>query len=234
LKPSGSALTLGSVQVNVLYFAVLRERVGRQRETFELPPGSTIADVRAAVATRHAHIAPLLSRVQSALNRKMVVDTHVVTEGDELALLPPVAGGSDPRPIAVTPGEITVDGVVAAIGIGPFGAVVTFAGVVRRDGHHLRDVVRLEYEAYVEMAEAVLAEIAEEIAREWPGTRIAIHHRLGALAVGDVAVAIAAAAAHRAPAFDACRAAIDRLKARAPIWKKEIGETGEAWLGLGA
>ena len=94
-------------------------------------------------------------------------------------------------------------------------------------------VVRLEYEAYVEMAESVLAEIAEEIEREQPGTSVAIHHRIGALEVGETAVIIVAAAAHRAPAFDACRAAIDRLKERAPIWKKEVGESGEAWLGLG-
>jgi molybdopterin synthase catalytic subunit len=94
-------------------------------------------------------------------------------------------------------------------------------------------VVRLEYEAYVEMAEEVLADIAEEIEREWAGTEIAIHHRVGSLAVGEIAVAITAASAHRAPAFEACRAAIDRLKERAPIWKKEIGASGEAWLGLG-
>ena len=110
---------------------------------------------------------------------------------------------------------------------------MTFAGVVRRQGHHLPDVIRLEYEAYVEMAEQVLADIAEEIEREWPGTRLAIHHRVGSLSVGETAVVIAAAAPHRAEAFEACRAAIDRLKHRAPIWKKEIGESGEAWLGLG-
>ena len=84
------------------------------------------------------------------------------------------------------------------------------------------------------MAEQVLADIAEEIEREWPGTEIAIHHRIGSLVVGEIAVAITAASAHRAPAFEACRAAIDRLKERAPIWKKEIGPSGEAWLGLGA
>jgi molybdopterin synthase catalytic subunit len=83
------------------------------------------------------------------------------------------------------------------------------------------------------MAEQVLAEIAEEIEREWAGTEIAIHHRVGSLVVGEIAVAITAASAHRAPAFEACRAAIDRLKERAPIWKKEISATGEAWLGLG-
>jgi molybdopterin synthase catalytic subunit len=111
---------------------------------------------------------------------------------------------------------------------------VTFAGVVRRDGHALPDVVRLEYEAYVEMALEVLATIVDELEREHPGARVAIHHRVGALAVGETAVVIAVAAPHRAEAFAACRDAIDRLKERAPIWKKEIGERGEVWLGVGA
>jgi molybdopterin synthase catalytic subunit len=84
------------------------------------------------------------------------------------------------------------------------------------------------------MAEAVLGDIAQEIERAWPGTRVAIHHRVGGLAVGETAVAIAVSAPHRGPAFEACRAAIDRIKERAPIWKKEIGESGEAWVGFGS
>jgi molybdopterin synthase catalytic subunit len=104
---------------------------------------------------------------------------------------------------------------------------------VRRQGHRLADVVRLEYEAYDAMALEVLAAIAAEIEAELPGTCVAIHHRTGALVVGETAVVIAAAAPHRAEAFAACRAAIDRLKERAPIWKKEIGESGAEWLGLG-
>jgi len=157
----------------------------------------------------------------------------LLADGDEVALLPPVAGGVGPRKIAICVDALAVDETVAAVAGPNRGGVVTFTGVVRRQGHHLPDVIRLEYEAYLEMAEQVLAEIAEEIEREWVGTEIAIHHRVGSLAVGEIAVAITAASAHRAPAFDACRAAIDRLKERAPIWKKEIGASGEAWLGLG-
>ena len=100
---------------------------------------------------------------------------------------------------------------------------------MRRQGR-IPDVVRLEYEAYREMAERVLTEIADEIERESPGSRIAIHHRVGSLGVGEAAVMVAAAAPHRALAFETCRAAIDRLKSRAPIWKKEIGESGAAWI----
>jgi molybdopterin synthase catalytic subunit len=233
LKSEGAAGILPSVQVNVLYFAILRERVRRDREDIKLPPGATVAAARATIAELHPEIASLLSRVQTAVNRAMASDAQTLSDGDELALIPPVAGGATPRRIAIS-SETVGSAEVTAVVVGPErGGLVTFAGIVRRQGHHLPDVVRLEYEAYEEMAEQVLADIADEIEREWPGVRLAIHHRVGSLVVGETAVAIAAAAPHRAEAFEACRAAIDRLKERAPIWKKEIGESGEAWLGLG-
>jgi MoaE-MoaD fusion protein len=221
------------VRINVLYFAVLRERAHCERETLELPDGADVRTARARVAQQHPDIARLLPQVQSAVNRTVVGEGHLLRDGDELALMPPVAGGAGPRQIAVVAAPLNLDEVVAAVAGHDRGGLVTFAGVVRRRGHHLPDVVRLEYEAYVEMAEQVLGQIAEEIGREHPGTQVAIHHRIGALGVGETAVLIAAASAHRAPAFEACRAAIDRLKERAPIWKKEVGESGEAWLGLG-
>ena len=221
------------MRVEVLYFAILRERVGRERESLELPDGADVRTARAAIAARHPGIESLLPRVQTAVNRVMAKDDTALADGDEVALLPPVAGGAGPRKIAVLARPLLVEETVEAVSGPNRGGVVTFTGVVRREGHHLSDVVRLEYEAYVEMAEQVLADIAEEIEREWAGTEIAIHHRVGSLAVGEIAVAITAASAHRAPAFEACRAAIDRLKERAPIWKKEVGASGEAWLGLG-
>jgi molybdopterin converting factor subunit 1 len=230
------------MKVDVLYFAVLRERIQLGHETVELPAGASVRDAREAIAARHPSVAALLPGVQFAVNRVVAADTRALADGDEVALLPPVAGGSGPDAIRISAEPVTLAAAIAAVSFGDAGgdvagdagAVVTFAGIVRRRGHHLPDVVRLEYEAYREMAEAVLGEIAGEIEREWPGVRVAIHHRTGALAVGEVAVVVAAAAEHRAPAFEACRAAIDRLKLRAPIWKKEIGESGEAWVGLGA
>jgi MoaE-MoaD fusion protein len=230
------------MKVDVLYFAVLRERIQLDHETVELPAGASVRDARAVIAARHPSVAALLPGVQFALNRVVAADTQSIADGDELALLPPVAGGSTLDAIRISAEPVTIAGAIEAVSFGgaggevsgDAGAVVTFAGIVRRRGHHLPDVVRLEYEAYREMAEAVLAEIAVEIEREWPGVRVAIHHRTGALAVGEIAVVVAAAAEHRGPAFEACRAAIDRLKLRAPIWKKEIGESGEAWVGLGA
>jgi molybdopterin synthase catalytic subunit len=110
--------------------------------------------------------------------------------------------------------------------------VVTFTGVVRAQNRGLA-VERLEYEAYTEMAEQVMRALCDEIEAELPGARLAVEHRVGTLGVGDVAVVIAAAAPHRAEAFTACRAMIDRLKDRVPIWKKEITPDGATWIGLG-
>ncbi len=221
------------MQVQVLYFAVLRERLKTDSEPLQLPAGATAKAAREAVAAAHPEVGTLLARVQVAVNRAVVGLDHTLCEGDELALIPPVAGGSG-RKIAVTATVLDVGEATSFVQgqDGDQGAVVTFAGHVRRQGQR-PNVVRLEYEAYVGMAEEVLAAIAAEIEREFPGARIAIHHRTGVLSVGEIAVVIAASAPHRAEAFDACRAAIERLKQRAPIWKKEVGEDGAEWVGLG-
>lgn len=217
--------------MQVLYFAVLRERLGLADETIELPPETTVATARSLLAAAHPEIATLLPRVQSAVNRTMVGETHTLSDGDELALIPPVAGGAG-RKIAISPVPLSLAEVVSVVEGPEQGGIVTFTGTVRRHGQ-LPQVARLEYEAYGPMAEEVLTTIALEIEREWPGARVAIHHRTGTLVVGEIAVVIAASAPHRAEAFDACRAAIERLKQRAPIWKKEIGEDDAVWVGSG-
>jgi MoaE-MoaD fusion protein len=219
--------------VEVLFFAVLRERAGRERETVELPPGATVAALLDDLGARHPSLPPLQGpTVQVAVNRQVVPRTHVLAPGDEVALIPPVSGGADPRRIAVTDQPLSLTEVSAAVESASQGGIVTFAGQVRRQGA-VPDVSRLEYEAYVPMAEEVLAAIAREIELEYPGVQVAIHHRIGTLVVGETAVIIAASAAHRAEAFAACRVAIERLKQRAPIWKKEIGESGQVWVGMG-
>jgi molybdopterin converting factor subunit 1 len=219
------------VRVQVLYFAVLRERLRLDGEALDLPADSTVRAAREAIAVRHPEIGPLLSRTQTAVNRALVVPEHTLCDGDELALIPPVAGGSGRR-IALCPTALSLAEVVAAVEGESQGAIVTFTGAVRRQGQQ-PNVARLEYEAYGPMAEQVLAAIADEIEGELPGSRVAIHHRTGALVVGETAVVIAASAPHRAQAFEACRAAIERLKERAPIWKKEIGDDGAEWIGIG-
>src|SRR5262245_1862403 len=161
----------------------------------------------------------------------MVGPLHTLSNGDELALIPPVAGGAGAK-IAVSAERLSLADVVAAVERPEQGAVVTFSGQVRRQGQQ-PNVVRLDYAAYVPMAEEGLGAIARELEIEWPAGLCASHHRTGSLVVGELAVAIAVSAPHRAQAFEACRAAIERLKERAPIWKKEIGDDGAEWIGFG-
>ena len=223
------------MQVSVRYFAVVRERLGREHETIDLPAGASVSAALDALAERHAAIGPLRKYLQTAVNRSMVRAEHVLADGDELALIPPVAGGSDARSRlarVVADRPPSIDACVEAVRGPDAGGIATFTGMVRARSQG-RDVSRLEYEAYAAMAEQVFRELCEEIERELPGVRLAVEHAIGTLAVGDIAVVIAAAAPHRAEAFRACEAMIDRLKQRAPIWKKETGPDGTSWVGMG-
>ncbi len=217
------------MQVTVLYFAMLRERRGASQETVELPEGGDVATALAVIAKSSPQLAPWLPRIQVAVNQIIAPATQALVDGDEVALIPPVSGGSAGHRIRVTSEPLSLDAVIASVMRPECGGLVTFSGIVRRKGA-IPNVVRLEYEAYEAMAVRILTQIADEIEGEVSGTEVAIHHRMGALFVGDVAVVVAAAAPHRAEAFTACRSAIDRLKHRAPIWKKEIGEEGEIWI----
>jgi molybdopterin synthase catalytic subunit len=132
--------------------------------------------------------------------------------------------------IAVTTDALQVDALVRLVSDGGgHGAVATFIGVVR-DNNMNRRVTHLEYEAYEPMAVKSLAQICDEAGREWPGTRLAVHHRVGRLAIGEASIVIAAASAHRAAAFAACRYVIERVKQIVPIWKHEFFEGGEVWI----
>ena len=217
------------MRVRVLYFAVVRERLRRDHESIELPDGATVAALLDELDRRHPGIAGLRRHLQVARNRDLVRLEAALADGDEVALIPPVAGGAF---AALRDAPLDLGEVVRAVVHEGAGGIVTFTGVVRRESRGRR-VERLEYEAYAAMAEPRLAAIAAELAAAHPGARVAILHRVGKLAVGDIAVVIAASAPHRAEAFAACRGAIERLKVEVPIWKKEIGEDGEEWVGLG-
>lgn len=219
------------MQIQVRYFAVFRERLGRESETIELPAGARVGAALELLASRHDAVRALRGRFQIAVNQEMVRDDAPLADGDELVLIPPVAGGDD-RHARLLDEPLSLDRVVAAVASLDTGGVVTFTGLVRRSSGG-RAVERLEYEAYREMAEKVLRELCDEVERDFAGARVAVEHRVGKLVVGDIAVVIAAAAPHRGEAFAACRAMIDRLKERAPIWKKEIGPDGAEWVGLG-
>jgi molybdopterin synthase catalytic subunit len=153
-----------------------------------------------------------------------------VPAGAELALIPPVSGGSGLFSVVDRP--LRLEEVVAAVSGEAYGGLVTFSGSVRNQTRGRR-VLRLEYESYPGMAEKRLAAIGAEVAERWSGTRLAIMHRVGTLMPGELAVVIAAAAPHRKEAFLACEHAIERLKQDVPIWKKEFFEDGEVWVGLG-
>lgn len=182
------------------------------------------------LTARHPALGPLLPHLRVAVNQQFVGLDAPVPEGAEVALVPPVAGGSGLFQVLQTP--LRLEDAIAAVGGEAYGAVVTFSGAVR-DQTRGRRVVKLDYEAYAPMAEQVFAQIAGEAAARWPGARVSILHRTGTLRPGELAVVIAAAAPHRAEAFEACRHAIERLKEDAPIWKKEHFEDGEVWVGLG-
>jgi molybdopterin converting factor subunit 1 len=226
------------MKIRVLYFAVFREKLSRDDDVLALAPGATVGDAIAVLSARHDAIARLRGKFRVAVNQEFSADDRELAEGDELALIPPVAGGSDepspgpPRHVQLLGAPLSLDRCVAAVGGPGMGGIVTFTGMVRR---HSRGTLvdHLEYEAYGAMAVGEMTRLCDEIEAELPGTRLAVEHRIGRLEVGDIAVAIAAAAPHRAEAFTACRAMIDRLKQRVPIWKKEVGDDGDEWVGLG-
>jgi molybdopterin converting factor subunit 1 len=216
------------VSLTVLYFAGAREAAGLGRETLELEPG-TVADLRRALAARHPSLARILPRCRLAVNQERAFDAEPVPDGAEVAVIPPVSGGA-PR-CRVVDRPLVLDEAVAAVRASDRGAVVTFEGDVRGETQG-RAVVRLEYEAYLPMAERTLERLAEELEVEH-GASVAIVHRVGHLAPGEAAVVIACAARHRTPAFRACEAAIERLKHDVPIWKREVFADGGVWVGLG-
>lgn len=220
------------MQIQVLYFAVFRERLGRDEEVIELADAATVATAIDLLAAKHPPIAQLRGRFRVAVNQDFVDDTHVLADRDELALIPPVAGGSSCRHVVLTANTLSLDRCLAAVRGPGMGGIVTFTGMVRLHSHG-RAIDHLEYEAYAPMATKVMTQLCEQIEAEIPGTRVAVEHRIGRLEIGDLAVVIAAAAPHRAEAFTACRAMIDRLKDHVPIWKKEVGTDGAEWVGLG-
>lgn len=219
--------------VRMLYFAAARERVGQTEETLELEAGTTVAGLLDHLERRAPELGRLRRHLRVAVNEAFVRDlARVVEDGDVVALIPPVAGGAgDPR-VAVTDAPLDAARVEALVRGPDRGGVVTFTGTVRdHTGEHR--VVRLEYEAYASMAEAVLTSICAEAADRWPGVRVAVHHRVGVLEIGDAAVVVATSAPHRAEALAACAHVIDRLKEDAPIFKKEVRADGSIWVGLG-
>ena len=209
------------MRVNVRLFAALRERAGWSEQALELADGAALADVWPAL-----QLGPEPAGLAYARNREYAARDTPLADGDEVALLPPVSGGG----FTVEPGPLDLDAVVAQVSRPDAGAIATFIGTTREHSRG-RVVTGLEYDAYPEMAEAEMARIAQALRERHDILDVAMAHRVGPVPIGEASVVIAVSAAHRGPALEACREAIDTLKQTVPVWKKEIFEGGEQWIG---
>jgi molybdopterin synthase catalytic subunit len=212
--------------LQVRLFAVLRERAGRERIEIELAEGSTVAEALRAVGAESEPLAEALEAmpVVMAVNRSYVDEGATLAAGDELALIPPVSGGDQADVhVRVTEGPLSADRLNQLVATDHTGAIVTFQGTTR-------DVERLDYEAYRPMAEERIASILIDAIARHEIEGAAAEHRTGTVPLGEPSVVVAIAAAHRAPAFAAAREAIDRIKAEAPIWKREVEGDHAEWV----
>jgi molybdopterin synthase catalytic subunit/molybdopterin converting factor small subunit len=212
------------VRVTVKLFAGLRERAGSSGRELELDAGARVADVWLPLGLGQEPEGLLY-----AVNKEYAPPERRLSDGDEVALIPPVSGGD----FRLTADPIDVDAVIAEVADDRAGAVATFLGTTRVRSRG-RTVLHLEYEAYEGMAEGVMEEIAATLRERYELCRIAIVHRVGRVGIGETSVAIAVSAPHREHALAACKEAIDTLKVDVPLWKKEVYEGGEEWIGRGS
>jgi molybdopterin synthase catalytic subunit/molybdopterin converting factor small subunit len=212
------------VRVTVKLFAGLRERAGLGERELELAEGACVADVWDPLGLGERPPGLLY-----AVNKDYAEPTRRLADGDEVALIPPVSGGA----FRLTEDPIDLAAVLAEVADERAGAVATFLGTTRVRSRG-RTVLHLEYEAYEGMAEQVMEEIAAGLLARYDLCRVAITHRVGRVGIGETSVAIAVSAPHRADALAACRDAIDTLKLEVPLWKKEVYEGGEEWVGRGS
>jgi molybdopterin synthase catalytic subunit/molybdopterin converting factor small subunit len=227
-----------AMKIRLKLFGALRDEAGGERALdLSLDEGCSVADLRILLGERWPAVARYGERVAVSVNLEVAAPDVVLSDGDEVALLPPVAGGSDAPEISAasarrcTISEAPLDEaeVVARVAGDDTGGVVSFVGTVRNQarGH---EIEHLEYEAYPEMAEREMQKIVDAAEARWPGTRLALAHRIGHLKIGDAAVVVVAVSPHRGEAFEACRFAIDTLKVTVPIWKREVATDGAYWV----
>ena len=226
------------VQVKLLFFASLKDIVGSRQLDFDVPSGATVNDLLERLEARYPGLRPYRSIVLTSLNEDYVERSAVVSDGDEVAIFPPVSGGASSEPvIADRPREVyrlTREAIdareVADMILRPEdGALCIFEGVVRNNSKG-KTTRYLEYEAYETMALKTMEEIGEFVRSAWEIGCVAIVHRLGRMEIGETSVAVIITSPHRRASFDACEYAIDRLKKIVPIWKKEFFDDGEIWI----
>jgi molybdopterin synthase catalytic subunit len=221
------------MKVRVHYYAAAKELAGCESSVFEFPePEVPQEALRHAVGARHPSLRGFLRRMRLAVNGDFAEPDERVRDGDRIDILPPVAGGSPIMLCKIIEAPISLDAVREAVEHPGAGGLCMFHGVVRNhaDG---RAVSRLDYEAHETLAEKEMMRVLRGVAASHPDARLAAVHRVGSLAVGEVAVCVAASAPHRDEAFSACREAIDRIKETVPLWKKEWERDGDAhWVNL--
>ena len=212
------------MRVTVRLFAALRERAGAGERELELGESSRVGDVWEALGLGEQPPGLLF-----AVNRRYAPADAPLADGDEVALIPPVSGGA----FRLSEEPIDANAVIREVSDPRAGGIATFIGTTRVQSRG-RTVQHLDYEAYDGMAEQVMAEIAEELKGKHDLCEIAITHRVGRVGIGELSVVIAVSAPHRADALAACKEAIDTLKERVPLWKKEVYDGGEEWIGRGS
>jgi len=223
-----------SIHITVLFFATLKDRAGTNRQALELPAEATVADLKKILIEQFPAIKPLLGNILVSINQNFSFDEDKIPDSAEVALFPPVSGGSNPTILAVVQEPLDHDDLLKQITLPTTGAICLFSGIVRgetwRGEPH--QTQSLEYEAYIPMAKAKMAQVADEIRQHWPSVEgIVIVQRIGLLEAGTPTVVIGCSAAHRdTGVFEAARYGIDRLKEIVPIWKKEIGLGSEEWI----
>jgi molybdopterin converting factor subunit 1 len=230
--------------IKLLFFASLKERAGLKETSLELPEGAHVSDLKVALMARLPNLEPAMSSMLVSVNHEFSQDEDPIPSGAEVALFPPVSGGSlsvkeaataeFPTIYAITEDVLDLDQLLAEITLPTTGAACLFTGMVRgvTSRGEAHQTSYLEYEAYTPMAEAKMRQVATEIRARWPSIEgIAIVQRVGHLDSGTPTVLIACSAAHRdTGVFEAARYGIDRLKEIVPIWKKEVGPDGESWV----
>jgi molybdopterin synthase catalytic subunit len=223
-------------EVRILFFAQLKDLTGKNRITLQIPAGTTVAGLRQILETQFPLLQTRIKTTLVSINQEFALDGDLIPEGAEIALFPPVSGGSGDLPtiFSITEDALDLDDLVDRITLVSSGAACIFSGMVR--GETVRGeahtTTALEYEAYKPMAEAKMAQVADEIRTRWPAIQgIAIVQRIGLLQPRTPTVLIACTAAHRdTGVFEAARYGIDRLKEIVPVWKKEIGPDGQEWI----
>ena len=231
------------MNLTILFFATLKDRAGRDRAPLAMPEAATVSELKSTLAEQFPNLAPALPTALVSINREFALPDDPLHDGDEVALFPPVSGGAaagsePPTLYRITNDALDLNELVASITLPTTGAACVFTGMVRGEtkrsdgalGPHT--TTRLEYEAYVPMAEEKMKQVADEIRQRWPTVEgIVLVQRIGPLEPGTPTVLIACSSAHRdTGVFEAARYGIDRLKEIVPVWKKEIGPNNEVWV----